>query len=123
MFTRPARRTTRPLLVPVLAAVLIALAGCSRADGSGGAVVKGVTEIVVKADRFTPGTVEIPAGTRLTWRFEDGSVPHDVTGIGWKSGKPQAKGTFSAAFDRPGTYPYRCTIHPGMTGKVVVSGG
>lgn len=123
MLIHSARQVTRLLPGLVLAAVLIALAGCSGGDGSGSAPVKGVTEIVVKGNRFTPGAVEIPVGTKLTWRFDDGSVPHDVTGSGWKSGKPQAGGTFSHAFDRPGTYSYRCTIHPGMTGDVVVSGG
>jgi plastocyanin len=49
-------------------------------------------------------------------------VPHDVTGEGWKSGDPQSEGTFRHAFDRPGTYDYRCTLHGGMEGRVVVTG-
>jgi plastocyanin len=39
-------------------------------------------------------------------------------GEGWTSGDPQRSHTF----DRPGTYPYRCTLHDGMDGRVVVTG-
>jgi len=66
--------------------------------------------------------IQVPAGTTVTWAFEDGLVPHDVTGDGWRSGDPQRKGTFAHTFDRPGTYPYRCTVHDGMNGRVVVTG-
>jgi plastocyanin len=62
------------------------------------------------------------AGTTVTWSFEDGSTPHDVTGDGWKSGEPRSEGGYGHAFDRPGTYPYRCTLHAGMDGRVVVTG-
>jgi plastocyanin len=43
-------------------------------------------------------------------------------GEGWTSGDPQRSGTFTHTFDRPGTYPYRCTLHDGMDGRVVVTG-
>jgi plastocyanin len=34
----------------------------------------------------------------------------------------QSSGTFRHTFDEPGTYPYECTIHPGMGGRIVVEG-
>jgi plastocyanin len=43
-------------------------------------------------------------------------------GEGWTSGDPQRSGTFTHTFDRPGTHPYRCTLHDGMDGRVVVTG-
>ncbi len=49
--------------------------------------------------------------------------PADATPEGWKSGKPQSEGSFTHTFDQPGTYGYRCTLHGGMDGRVVVVGG
>jgi plastocyanin len=49
-------------------------------------------------------------------------VPHDVKGDGWSSGEPQRSGTFTHRFEQPDSYPYRCTLHNGMDGRVVVTG-
>jgi plastocyanin len=113
------------LLVPAVLAAAIVLAGCGDDGGGAGAdaaPVTGVTEVAAKDNRFTPAAIQFPAGTEVSWRFEDGFVPHDVKADGFSSGDPQRKGTFTHTFDRPGTYPYRCTIHDGMTGRVVVTG-
>ena len=115
------------LALLALAAVLV-LAGCGGDEGGGNAAadaapVTGVTEVAAKANRFSPGAIQVPAGTAVTWRFEDGFVPHDVKGDGFASGEPKRKGSFTHTFDRPGTYPYRCTLHDGMDGRVVVVTG
>jgi plastocyanin len=109
------------LILPLLAAALLAACSADRVDPADATPVK-TSEVVAKDNRFDPVAVEVPAGATVTWRFEDGSVPHDVTGEGWKSGDPQSEGTFRHAFDRPGTYDYRCTLHGGMEGRVVVTG-
>ena len=115
-----------PLLTAALAlGAALVLAGCGGDEGGGGAdaaPVTGVTQVTAKDNRFTPAAIQVPAGTEVTWRFEDGFVPHDVKADGFSSGDPQRKGTFTHTFDRPGTYAYRCTIHDGMTGRVVVTG-
>ena len=122
------RRLPLPLLAPLALAAALVLAGCGDDGGGDGtgvaaaAPVTGVTRVAAKDNRFTPPAVQVPAGTTLTWAFEDGLVPHDVTGDGWRSGDPQRKGTFARTFDRPGTYSYRCTVHDGMNGRVVVTG-
>jgi plastocyanin len=117
------------LLFPVVmaAALVLVLAGCGGEDGGGGggaaaAPVTGVTQVATKDNRFSPGAIQVPAGTTVTWRFEDGFVPHDVKADGFSSGDPQRDGTFTHTFDTPGTYPYRCTLHDGMDGRVVVTG-
>jgi plastocyanin len=116
------------LLFPVVmaAALVLVLAGCGGEDGGGdggaaAAPVTGVTQVAAKDSRFSPGAIQVPAGTTVTWRFEDGFVPHDVKADGFSSGDPQRNGTFTHTFDTPGTYPYRCTLHDGMDGRVVVT--
>ena len=114
------------LLVPLALAAAVVLAGCGGGDGGGGAAdaapVVGVTQVDAKDNRFTPPAIQVPAGTAVTWTFKDGLVPHDVTGEGWSSGDPRRKGGFTHTFDQAGTYPYRCTVHDGMRGRVVVTG-
>jgi plastocyanin len=77
-------------------------------------------------DQFVPQTVLAKVGV-LTLTLRNGGVPHDLQfqkpglpGISVVSGS----GTKSAVitFSEPGTYAFVCTIHPGMAGKVVVSG-
>jgi plastocyanin len=114
------------LLVPAVLAAAVVLAGCGG-DGGGNAgadaaPVTGVTEVAAKDNQFTPPAIRVPAGTEVTWEFKDRFVPHDVTGQGWSSGEPRRSGTFTHTFTQPGTYPYRCTVHDGMDGKVVVAG-
>jgi plastocyanin len=60
-------------------------------------------------------------GTTVTWRNTD-STSHTSTSnaTGWNSGIIAPGGQFSFAFQAAGTFPYRCTIHPGMVGSVVV---
>jgi plastocyanin len=115
-------RAALRLLLPVLA--VLALAAC--AGGGDGAAAADTTpvktgEVVAKDTRFNPAAVEVPAGTTVTWRFEDGTVPHNVKGDGFES-KIQSSGTYWHRFDAPGTYAYRCTLHGGMKGRVVVTG-
>ncbi|MGD9891037.1 MAG: plastocyanin/azurin family copper-binding protein [Dehalococcoidia bacterium] len=77
---------------------------------------------------FEPDTITVPAGTKVTWTHA-GQAPHTVTADNkrFDSGRLTAGQSFDFTFDTPGTYAYKCEIHPGrMTGSVVVqaaSGG
>ena len=122
-----AMRRLPALLAPVVLAATVVLAGCGGGGGGGGggadaAPVTGVTQVAAKDNRFTPAAIQVPAGTEVTWKFEDGLVPHDVKADGFSSGEPRRKGTFTHTFAQPGTYAYHCTVHDGMTGRVVVTG-
>jgi plastocyanin len=80
-------------------------------------------EITVKIDSYTfsPGTLNVPAGTTVRWTNHD-EIPHNVVSQD-KSFKSKAMDTnenFSYTFATPGTYSYFCSIHPRMTGKIIV---
>jgi len=77
----------------------------------------------VKVDNFSfgPGTLTVAAGTTVTWTNRD-DIPHTVVSTDgvFKSKVLDTDDKFSFTFTRAGTYPYFCSIHPKMTGKVVV---
>lgn len=70
---------------------------------------------------FMPKTITIEKGTKLTWTNYDSST-HTVTADddSWDSGNIQEGETWSKTFNELGTFEYYCTIHPEMTGKVIV---
>jgi len=109
----------------VAAALALALAGCSIAlgdessSGNDPAPTSDDYDVVVTDMSFEPSSVEVEAGTEVTWLFDD-STSHDVVGDGWGS-DIQRDGTFSHTFDEPGTYDYDCTLHGNMTGQVIVT--
>ena len=70
---------------------------------------------------FTPPALTVHAGTKVTWVNED-DVPHTVTSPE-KTFKSRALDTdeaFTYTFSTPGTYTYFCSVHPHMTGKIIV---
>ncbi|HEY1612500.1 MAG TPA: cupredoxin family copper-binding protein [Rhizomicrobium sp.] len=77
--------------------------------------------VVMRNFDFAPMTLTIHAGTAVTWRNMD-DEPHTVTSLDglFRSGALDQDESFSFKFTKPGTYRYVCTIHPRMTGEVVV---
>ena len=77
----------------------------------------------VKIDNFSfsPATLEVKAGSTVTWTNAD-DIPHTVVSDDkiFKSKALDTDEKFSFTFDKPGTYPYFCSLHPKMTAKVVV---
>jgi plastocyanin len=78
----------------------------------------------VKIDNFSfgPSTLTVPAGASVTWVNHD-DVPHKVmstTGKLLNSPVLDTDEKFSHKFDKAGSYSYYCSIHPKMTGKVIV---
>ncbi len=70
---------------------------------------------------FTPSELTIAAGAQVTWINKD-DVPHTVVSVDHKF-KSRALDTdekFSFTFRAPGTYEYFCSVHPKMTGKIIV---
>jgi len=77
----------------------------------------------VKIDNFSfgPASLTIAAGTTVTWINRD-DIPHTVVSEDklFKSRVLDTDEKFSFTFAKPGTFGYFCSLHPKMTGKVVV---
>lgn len=77
----------------------------------------------VKIDNFSfgPQTLTVAVGTTVTWTNGD-DIPHTVVSTDgvFKSKVRDTDEKFSYTFTKAGTYPYYCSVHPKMTGKVVV---
>jgi plastocyanin len=80
-------------------------------------------EAMVKIDNFTfdPPRLTVKAGTTVTWYNED-DIPHTVAASGkqFRSKTLDTDGKFSFTFTTPGSYEYFCSLHPHMTGAIVV---
>lgn len=77
----------------------------------------------VKIDNFSfgPVAITVSVGTTVTWINRD-DIPHTVVSTDkvFKSKVLDTDEKFSYTFTKAGEYPYFCSIHPKMTGKVVV---
>jgi amicyanin len=104
------------------AAVAACLLGCATGVTLGAAFAAGDTA-AVKIDNFTfgPKSVTVKAGDIVTWTNQD-DIPHTVTSASkqFKSKALDTDDKFSFTFTTPGTYEYFCSLHPHMTGTIVV---
>jgi plastocyanin len=83
--------------------------------------VAGKAEVKIDNFSFSPVALTVRAGTQITWTNGD-DIPHTVVSEG-HTFKSKVLGTgekFTFTAGKPGTYSYSCSIHPNMTGKVVV---
>jgi plastocyanin len=80
------------------------------------------SEVLIDNFSFSPKTFTVPVGTTVTWTNHD-NVPHVVTSADDQFKKSPVLKTgqrFSNTFAAAGTYSYFCSIHPRMTGKIIV---
>ena len=75
--------------------------------------------IFIKNSKFVPNFNGIILGAKVTW-FNEDTIKHTVTGEGWGSGEIAPGKAYSKTFDAAGTYKYHCSIHPSMTGEIIV---
>lgn len=78
-------------------------------------------EVNIDNFSFTPPTLTIPVGTRVTWINHD-DVPHIIMNTDKRFVSPvlDTDERFSYTFTSPGTYTYYCSIHPKMTARIIV---
>ena len=85
------------------------------------AAVAGAHEVSIDNFSFTPAMTSVAAGTTISWMNHD-DIPHKVVSTEQKFKSPvlDTGEQFSYRFDAPGTYKYFCSIHPRMTGQIIV---
>jgi plastocyanin len=108
------------LATPVMIAMLLLFVGSPRVTAND---QPSAANAEVKIDNFSfaPETLTVAVGTTVTWTNRD-DIPHTVvsTDGAFKSKVRDTDEKFSYTFAKAGTYPYYCSVHPKMTGKVVV---
>ena len=107
-----------------MAALGLGIAGLgARADNITASAQPKPATMDIKIDNFTFGPPEltVTAGTTIRWTNRD-DIPHTVVSTDkvFKSKVLDTDDKFSFTFSTPGTFAYFCSIHPKMTGKVVV---
>ena len=109
-------RTTNIRIATAFAVVLAVAAGFPATSAQ-------AADTQVKIDNFTfaPQRITVKAGTTVTW-INDDDIPHTVASSTklFKSRALDTKDKFSFMFATPGVYEYFCSLHPHMTGAIVV---
>jgi plastocyanin len=108
-------KVARAVLVVLLLVLSFAACGGGDDDSAAGSP----DAVTVKDNLFSPKSSAVKVGDTVTWTFK-GQSAHNVTFDDFNS-KLMKSGTFTHTFDKAGSFEYHCTIHTGMTGKVVVS--
>ena len=107
------------LLCGITSFSLVAFGGeMKNTDTTGG----GENKIEIKDFAFSPQTIKVKSGEKITWINHD-EEPHTVVSVGKKFQKSSALDTdqeFTITAGAPGTYEYFCSVHPKMTGTIVV---
>jgi plastocyanin len=108
------------VVMPVMIAMLLLFAGSSRVAASD---QPSAPNVAVKIDNFVfgPQAITVPVGTTVTWTNSD-DIPHTAVSTDgvFKSKVMDTDEKFSYTFTKVGTYSYYCSVHPKMTGEVVV---
>jgi plastocyanin len=79
-------------------------------------------QVVLDNFSFSPAAATVHTGMTVTWTNRD-DVPHNIVSTEKKFASPvlDTAQQFSHRFEAPGTYPYYCSLHPKMTGQIVVA--
>jgi plastocyanin len=93
--------------------------------GGAPAVTSGATiPVSIQNFAFEPATITARAGDTIVFTNNDASA-HTVTqnpsGSGFQSAPIDPGTTYTLTIDEPGTYPFFCEFHPGMTGTILAS--
>jgi plastocyanin len=111
------------LAAVVMVAMALLLAGSPNVTANTQQAASATAEVKIDSFSFGPATITVASGTTVTWTNRD-DIPHTVVSTddpkSFKSKVMDTDEKFSYTFATAGTYPYFCSVHPKMTGKIVV---
>lgn len=108
-------------LALAIAGVTVLVAGPRNVAANAQQPAAATSEVKIDNFSFGPGTLTVAVGTTVVWTNHD-DIPHTVVSTDgvFKSKVLDTDEKFSYTFTKAGTFPYFCSIHPKMTGKIVV---
>ena len=110
------------MFAKVLRPALPGAAAAFLAFGVAAATPASPNQVTIGNFTFGPTALVVKAGTTVTWLNGD-DIPHTVVAADTKTFRSKVLDSgdkFSFTFTKPGAYAYFCSIHPHMTGKIVV---
>jgi len=116
------RKNKKAVLLTILVVLNFCLAAWGNDVARGAAAGERQNKIEIKDFMFNPPTITVKSGETITWINRD-EEPHTVVSVGKKFQKSSALDTdqeFTITAGEPGTYTYFCSVHPKMTGTIVV---
>jgi len=126
--------TVAPITVPTVApteVVVVVIANVTATPTPTPTPVPSVTITFTQTMTINPSeSVSVPVGTQVIWTNMDPFKPHGVQAAETPTGNYFGdmnqhlipyNGTFSATFDKAGTYQYYTLFQPQLTGKIIVS--
>jgi len=107
----------------VMMAVVLLTAGPLNVAANAQSAAPATVEVKIDNFSFGPATLTVAVGTTVTWTNRD-DIPHTVVSTddprAFRSKVLDTDEKFSYTFTKAGTFPYFCSVHPKMTGTVVV---
>ena len=89
--------------------------------GLGGTTNPLLASVTLNSNSFSPTLVNLAKGGTVVWLWADTTSTHNVTfNDPLLSSATKNSGSHTITFQSSGTFNYACTVHPGMTGSIVV---
>jgi plastocyanin len=109
------------VLTSALLAIGLPVVGLISARTAQAAPAARTASVSIKMFAFTPQVLTVAPGTTVTWTNAD-EDPHTVTANdkGFHSAALDTDDKYSFTFTNAGSFAYFCSLHPHMTGKVIV---
>lgn len=119
--TTSATPTDTPTTAPTVAPTPTTAPTTAPADTPTTAPASGGNSVTISNFAFSPATLTVKVGTKVTWTNND-SVAHTATADQGAFNSPtlETGSTYSFTFTKAGTYTYHCAIHSYMTATIVV---
>ena len=119
------KRASLVIFIIISLIAVLSLSACSSGNGASTTTTSSQSvsgnSISIVNFTFSPQTLTVSAGTTVTWTNNDSTTHRPISDTGvFDGGNLAPNATFSFTFNTAGTFPYHCSIHPSMTGTVIV---